>query len=277
MADAELEGLATFLYEMGQLKRSKRTGWWLPGVKDPESVAEHSFRTAIIGHLLAVMEGADPARTALLCLFHDTQETRVGDIPSVGRDYLTTAPNEQITDDQVAAFPAEVGEAVRELVGEYEARTSLEAQVARDADKLECLIQAREYEVQGYANVTPWVRAADTVPKASRGYDAAKKINAASGISPSIPSGCCWPWWSPPPACASTSRSSAGGSRMPSRCCPAPPSPQHEPEPREVHNQALSQHGWQPTPAARMNAANQPSPDAPLPPLDRMRRVCTAS
>jgi 5'-deoxynucleotidase YfbR-like HD superfamily hydrolase len=101
----------------------------------------------------------------------------VGDIPSVGRDYLTTAPNEQITDDQVAAFPAEVGEAVRELVGEYEARTSLEAQVARDADKLECLIQAREYEVQGYANVTPWVRAADTVPKASRGYDAAKKIN----------------------------------------------------------------------------------------------------
>jgi len=66
----------------------------------------------------------DYGETALLCLFHDTQETRVGDIPSVGRDYLTTVPNEQVTNDQVAAFPAEVGQAVRELVAKYEARTS---------------------------------------------------------------------------------------------------------------------------------------------------------
>ncbi len=206
MADAELEGLATFLYEMGQLKRSKRTGWWLPGVKDPESVAEHSFRTAIIGHLLAVMEGADPARTALLCLFHDTQETRVGDIPSVGRDYLTTAPNEQITDDQVAAFPAEVGEAVRELVGEYEARTSLEAQVARDADKLECLIQAREYEVQGYANVTPWV---ETSAVALRTVSAKRLAEACQQVGPGE-------WWRPfVEAYGRAPRSSAGNGPTP--------------------------------------------------------------
>jgi putative hydrolases of HD superfamily len=185
MSDAELEGLATFLYEMGQLKRSKRTGWWLPGVKDPESVAEHSFRTAVIGHLLAVMEGADPARTALLCLFHDTQETRVGDIPSVGRGYLATAPNEQITNDQVAPFPAEVGQAVRELVAEYEARTSLEAQVARDADKLECLVQAREYEVQGYANVAPWV---ETSAAALRTVSAKRLAEACQQVPPGE-------WW----------------------------------------------------------------------------------
>jgi putative hydrolase of HD superfamily len=185
MADTELAGLATFLYELGQLKRSKRTGWWLPGVKDPESVAEHSYRTAIIGHLLAVMEGADPARTALLCLFHDTQETRVGDIPSVGQAYLTSAPNEQITSDQVAALPAEVGHAVRELVEEYEGRTSLEAQVARDADKLECLIQAREYQVQGYANVTPWV---ETSAAALRTVSAKRLAEACQQVAPGE-------WW----------------------------------------------------------------------------------
>jgi putative hydrolase of HD superfamily len=187
MADEELEGLATFLYELGQLKRSKRTGWWLPGVKDPESVAEHSYRTAIIGHLLAVLEGADPARTALLCLFHDTQETRVGDIPSVGQRYLTAASNEQITSDQVAALPAEVGQAVREVVAEYEARTSLEAQVARDADKLECLIQAREYEAQGYANVTPWV---ETSAAALRTVSAKRLAEACQQVPPSE-------WWRP--------------------------------------------------------------------------------
>ncbi len=187
MSDAELKGLVAFLYEMGQLKRSKRTGWWLAGVKDPESIAEHSFRTAIIGHLLAVMEGADPARTALLCLFHDTQETRVGDIPSVGRGYLAAAPNERITEDQIAEFPGEVGRAVRDLVEEYEGRTSLEAQVARDADKLECLIQAREYRVQGYENVTPWE---ETSAASLRTVSAKRLAEACQQIPPGE-------WWRP--------------------------------------------------------------------------------
>ena len=82
MPEPEVEGLTNFLYEMGLLKRYKRAGWLIAGVDNPESIAEHSFRTAIIGFLLAVMEGADPAKTAALCLFHDTQETRIGDVPS---------------------------------------------------------------------------------------------------------------------------------------------------------------------------------------------------
>jgi putative hydrolases of HD superfamily len=153
----ELEGLTNFLYEMGLLKRYKRTGWMIAGIDNPESIAEHSFRTAIIGYLLAVMEGADPAKTAALCLFHDTQETRIGDVPSVGKAYVVTAPNPEVTADQVAGFPAEAGQAVRELVEEYEARQSLEARLAKDADKLECLIQAREYQAQGHEDVPPWI------------------------------------------------------------------------------------------------------------------------
>ena len=42
-------------------------------------------------------------------------------------------------------------------VQEYEAQESLEAQLAHDADRLECLVQAREYEVQGFEQVTPWI------------------------------------------------------------------------------------------------------------------------
>jgi putative hydrolase of HD superfamily len=157
MPEPELEGLTNFLYEMGLLKRYKRTGWMIAGIDNPESIAEHSFRTAIIGYLLAVMEGADPAKTAALCLFHDTQESRIGDVPSVGKAYVVTAPNPEVTADQVAGFPAEVGQAVRELVEEYEARQSLEARLAKDSDKLECLIQAREYQAQGHEDVPPWI------------------------------------------------------------------------------------------------------------------------
>ncbi len=78
-------------------------------------------------------------------------------MPSVGKAYVVTAPNSQVTADQVVGFPDEIGQAVRELVDEYEARDSLEAQLARDADKLECLIQAREYQAQGHEDVPPWI------------------------------------------------------------------------------------------------------------------------
>jgi putative hydrolase of HD superfamily len=62
-----------------------------------------------------------------MCLFHDTQETRIGDVPSVGKADVVTAPNPEVTADQVADFPAAAGRAVRALVEEYEARQGLEA------------------------------------------------------------------------------------------------------------------------------------------------------
>src|SRR5215469_9736084 len=57
---SSIDASVRYLYEVGQLKLSKRTGWWHAGVPDPESVAEHTFRTAIIGYVLAVLEDADP-------------------------------------------------------------------------------------------------------------------------------------------------------------------------------------------------------------------------
>ncbi|GHJ49122.1 haloacid dehalogenase [Catellatospora sp. TT07R-123] len=153
----DLAGTVSYLFELGMLKRARRTGWWIAGVRDPESIAEHSFRTAILGSILAAMEGADPARTSLLCTYHDTQETRIGDIPRIGRRYLTAASNESVTADQVAKAPDAVAEMIRSVVAEYEQGETLEAVVARDADKLECLIQAVEYRHQGYADVQRWV------------------------------------------------------------------------------------------------------------------------
>ncbi|MDY0815783.1 HD domain-containing protein [Kitasatospora purpeofusca] len=155
--DQELRGTTGYLFEAGMLKRAKRSGWWIAGVKDPETIAEHSFRTGVVGAVLAMMEGADPAKVALLCLFHDTQETRVGDIPHIGRRYVTAASNEDVTADQVSAAHSAVAAGIRAVVEEYENGESLEVVVAHDADKLECLIQAVEYREQGYQNVQPWI------------------------------------------------------------------------------------------------------------------------
>jgi 5'-deoxynucleotidase YfbR-like HD superfamily hydrolase len=150
-----LAGIAAFLFEAGHLKNLPRSGWLLLGIKQPESVAEHSFRVGLVGILLAAMEGADPGRTAALCLMHDVHETRIGDVPSVGRAYVTTAVPEAVTAHQTSGMPDSVAKTIQELTAEYEATETLESKVAHDADKVETLLQASEYKTQGYA-AEPW-------------------------------------------------------------------------------------------------------------------------
>lgn len=153
----DLSAVARFLYEAGTLKATKRTGWWMAGVRDPESVAEHSWRTALIASIIAKLEGADPARAAFLAVWHDSQETRTGDVNHLGKKYAPTADPRDVTADQVAGMPEELAAAIRGLIDEYETKESPETVCARDADKLECLIQGVEYRAQGYENAQRWI------------------------------------------------------------------------------------------------------------------------
>jgi putative hydrolase of HD superfamily len=153
----DLAQVARFFYEAGTLKQSRRTGWWMAGVRDPESVAEHAWRTSLIASVIASLEGADPARTALLAVWHDSQETRTGDVNHLAKKYAEEADPQAVTTDQVAGMPESLASTVRDLVAEYEGRESPEAICARDADKLECLLQGIEYRAQGYELAQRWI------------------------------------------------------------------------------------------------------------------------
>ncbi len=153
-----LDASVRYLFEVGQLKLAKRTGWWHAGVPEPESIAEHTFRTAIIGYVLAVLEGAaDPHLTAVMCLFHDVAEARIGDIPNVARRYVSHAPDVRIAADQVQGMPPPLGAGILRLVAQFADQDTPEARLAKDADRLECVLQAREYEHQGFKNTRPWI------------------------------------------------------------------------------------------------------------------------
>jgi putative hydrolase of HD superfamily len=153
-------GIAAFGYELGILKRVRRAGWWHLGVRDPESVAEHSLRVAQLAALLAVEEGGNPERAAYLALWHDSQETRTGDLPHTARSYLTKPDARTITADQTADLPEPARESVRHAVDEYENVQTVEARCAKDADKLEMLLQAVEYRDAGVARVEGWIESA---------------------------------------------------------------------------------------------------------------------
>jgi putative hydrolases of HD superfamily len=181
-----LSGVADFLHEMGQLKRLPRAGWHFAGVSDPESVAEHSFRVAVVGIALAALEDADVGRTAALCIAHDAPETRIGDIPAVGRAYVTTASPEAVSVHQTSAMPEALAAVFQELVRAYEEEDSIESRLAHDADKLETLLQAREYEAQGRHDTVQWQESSTAALRT----EAAKQL--ADAILATTPT----TWWS---------------------------------------------------------------------------------
>jgi putative hydrolase of HD superfamily len=177
----DAEAIAAFGYELGLLKRIRRTGWWHAGVRDPESVAEHTMRTAQLAAIIAAEEGADPARAAFLALWHDTQETRTGDLPHTATPYLTKPDPRQITADQTGRLPDRSRETIRAAVDEYESRQTPEALCAKDADKLEMLLQAIEYRDIGVSRVDGWI---DSARKDLRTETSRRIAEAAEALSP---------------------------------------------------------------------------------------------
>jgi putative hydrolase of HD superfamily len=147
----EEKKIADLLAEAGLLKRVKRSGWWVIGIKDPESVADHSFRCAVIGYMLGKMEGAQIHSITMMCLFNDLHEARINDAHKVASRYLNyTQAEEKAFRDQINDTPKSIKDELGAWRSEYTAQKTPESIIARDADIFECLFQAKEYYEQGY-------------------------------------------------------------------------------------------------------------------------------
>ncbi len=140
-----------FFAEAGLLKKIKRSGWWVAGIKDPESVAEHSFRTAVMAYYMAHAEGVDPYKSVVMALFNDIHESRINDLHKMGHYYIDFKDAEKkVFADQIRNLDVAVKAELRRFRDEYDRQLSPESTLARDADILECLIQAKEYHQAGY-------------------------------------------------------------------------------------------------------------------------------
>lgn len=156
--------ITRFLAELGASRRIQTSGPTLAGIKYPPNLAEHAFRAAQIGYLLAFLEGADPEKTASIVLFHDNAEIRVGDQNKVAANYFDKKPGEtQALKDQLANLPPDLSRRIETLYQTYKTRDSKEGIVAKDADWLETAITAKEYLEQGYQGMQNWI---DNVSKA---------------------------------------------------------------------------------------------------------------
>lgn len=149
-----MRAIANFLFEVGMLKRTPRSGYQFLG-SGRESVAEHCFRTTVIGYVLSLQETeADPHRTVLLCLLHDLHEARTGDLNYVNKRYVN-ADEDKALEDLAAGLP--FGGDITDLVREFNAGESTEATLARDADQLDLILELKEQLDLGNRYASDWL------------------------------------------------------------------------------------------------------------------------
>lgn len=159
---AALHGLLTVLDRAGDLKLLPRTGWLLAGIGNPESVAEHSYAVALLALMLAETVNQEPAAEALttsldtgkvlrLALLHDLGESLVTDLPKRSTDLLGAAAKHEAEAAALNAIVADLPGRNHDLAlwAEYDAASTPEARLVKDADKLEMVHQALRYEATG--------------------------------------------------------------------------------------------------------------------------------
>jgi putative hydrolase of HD superfamily len=168
-----VHGTARLAEMAGQLKEVRRQGWVDRGVDDAESVADHSYRVAVLAWAIARGRGLDADRAMRIALIHDLAEAEVGDEtpfddvlrPAGGRaersvdpalfDRVPPADPERkrakhareraAIDGLAAALGAPVGDELRAAWVEYESQATPEARLVKELDRIETLLQAETY------------------------------------------------------------------------------------------------------------------------------------
>ena len=163
-----------FFYEIGVLKEIKRRGWVLRGIKDPETVAQHSFRVLLLSWILAKGRDLNVKRLLKLALVHSLSAVYIDylspydkllDIKG-SKDALRypalvvrapVAKKGKITEKRykeeekavkrlIKDLPDSISHEILYLWNDFQHKTSKEAQFLYVVDKLENLIQALEYK-----------------------------------------------------------------------------------------------------------------------------------
>lgn len=151
MARRQNTKLLNFIAEAGMLKRVRRSGWWVLGIKDVETVADHSFRCVVIGYIIAHMENIKPYKVLVMTLFNDIHEARINDLHKMSQRYIKAQKAEdKAFAEQISSLPKNIKSELSGFHAEYRKQKTKESIIARDADILECLIQAKEYQEHGY-------------------------------------------------------------------------------------------------------------------------------
>ena len=146
MRKPELDNIIKFSRMTGRLKRISRSGWVEVGVDSPESVADHTFRTAILCMIFSDLEDLDRLKMIQMALLHDLPETIVGDLTPSEKTGEALEREDAAMKQLLSLLPKGLRQRYLKLWLEYGEHKTKEAKAVRQLEKLEMALQAREYE-----------------------------------------------------------------------------------------------------------------------------------
>lgn len=150
-------GKIKFLMEVGKLKQIERTGWVLNKIHSPERIAGHMYRMAIIPLLVLSEDNNNSTKVDLnkvmqLSLVHDIAECIVGDFTPY--DDISVEEKHRLEENAVhylsSLLPSKVAKNFLTLYSEYEDQLTPEAQLTKELDRFDMVLQAFEYEKREY-------------------------------------------------------------------------------------------------------------------------------
>ena len=145
------KGMVDFMFAVGKPKRIPRTGWVREKIKDPESVAEHSFRVSVLAMVIADPLGLDKEKLMKMSLIRGLGEVVTGDVV-VERgnivDIKKRSEKEQKEEEGIKKIFKTIEKAPEytKIFDEMIERKGEEAKMLWQIDKLEMIMQALEYE-----------------------------------------------------------------------------------------------------------------------------------
>ncbi|NQU02898.1 MAG: HD domain-containing protein [Syntrophaceae bacterium] len=149
-----MKEIANFLFEVGMLQRTPRTGFQFLG-SGCESVAEHVLRTIFVGYVLSELEpDVDKPKIFKMCLFHDLSEARTGDMNYVNKKYVAVDEERAVRE---LADTLSFGGEIKSVVSEFNEKKTRESLIAHDADQLSLILQLKEYGDLGNKYSREWI------------------------------------------------------------------------------------------------------------------------
>lgn len=149
-----MRNIVHLLFKANILKKIPRSGYHFLGV-GKESVAEHSYATTFIAYVMSQLEpDVDALRLISMCLVHDLLEAKTGDLNYVQKKYVTADENKAMA-DTTRDLP--FGSSLADLIREFNAGRSLEAELARDADQLAFILDLKTLSDIGYEPPGKWL------------------------------------------------------------------------------------------------------------------------
>jgi len=146
MTNSSLHNLVKFFETAGRLKRTPRAGWIEIGIRQPESVADHTFRTSILCMIYADMEGLDQLKLLRMALIHDLPEAITGDLTPSKKTKESKERENTAIKQILDLLPKKQREKYLTDWNEYQEGKTKEAKAVRQLEKLEMALQAKEYE-----------------------------------------------------------------------------------------------------------------------------------